>query len=331
MRTTSEEQFVLDPDRENAERSHANACSATVSAIIPTRNRPGLVSRAILSALAQSHLLLEIIVVVDGPDPETLAALQSISDPRVKIVALDESVGGAEARNIGVRAAQAEWIALLDDDDEWFPSKIRRQLEVAASSTIKFPIVSCRMFARSPIGEFIWPRRLPDGHEPISEYVLARRGLFQGEGTITTSTLLVPRKLLLEIPFYSMQKRHQEWDWLFKVLNNAHTQLFFAPEPLSIWHIDEARPTVSSRDDWRYSFDWITGIRSTITPRAYAAFLCTVVTSLAARAGDWRAYAIILKAAIHRGRPAPIDFLLFFGMVAVPQRLRRRLRTLLSK
>ena len=211
----------------------------------------GLVSRAILSALAQSHLLLEIIVVVDGPDPETLAALQSISDPRVKIVALDESVGGAEARNIGVRAAQAEWIALLDDDDEWFPSKIRRQLEVAASSTIKFPIVSCRMFARSPIGEFIWPRRLPDGHEPISEYVLARRGLFQGEGTITTSTLLVPRKLLLEIPFSSMQKRHQEWDWLFKVLNNAHTQLFFAPEPLSIWHIDEARPTVSSRDDWR--------------------------------------------------------------------------------
>ena len=310
---------------------HAGERSATVSAIIPTRSRPGLVSRAVLSALAQSHLLLEIIVVVDGPDPETVAALQSISDPRVKILALDESVGGAEARNIGVRAAQAEWIALLDDDDEWFPSKIRRQLEVAASSASKFPIVSCRMRARSPLGEFTWPRRLPDGHEPISEYILARRGLFQGEGTVTTTTLLVPKKLLLEIPFSSTQKRHQEWDWLFRALNNAQTQLLFAPEPLSIWHIDEARPTVSSSDDWRYSFDWITGIRTTVTPRAYAAFLFTVVTSLAARTGDWRACAIIFKAAIYHGRPAPIDFLLFFGMVAVPQRLRRHLRALLSK
>jgi glycosyltransferase involved in cell wall biosynthesis len=331
VRTDSEEMLLLDASRRVPNQVQGSGVSTPVTAVIPTRNRPGLVVRAVLSALAQDHAPLEVIVVVDGPDPETVAKLHGIADPRLKIISLDASVGGAEARNVGVREAQGEWIALLDDDDEWLPSKIRKQLEVAALSASKFPIVSCRMHARSPLGEFTWPRRLPGAGEPVSEYVLARRGLFQGEGTVTTTTLLVRKQLLLEVPFSASQQRHQEWDWLFRALNEPETQLVFAPEPLSVWHIDEARPTMSGKDDWRYSYDWIERIRPIVTRRAYAAFLLTLVTSLAARAGEWRAYPQLLRAAVKNGRPAPIDFLLFSGMVAVPQRVRRRLRALFSK
>ncbi len=68
-----------------------------VSAVIPTRNRPEMVVRAALSALQQSFQQLEVVVVIDGPDPTTLHALAEIDDPRLRILALEESVGGAEA------------------------------------------------------------------------------------------------------------------------------------------------------------------------------------------------------------------------------------------
>ena len=75
-----------------------------VSVVIPTRNRPTLVVRAVKSALAQTLTDIEVIVVIDGQDPETFEALHAIVDLRVRVISLSESVGGSEARNVGVRA-----------------------------------------------------------------------------------------------------------------------------------------------------------------------------------------------------------------------------------
>lgn len=301
-----------------------------VSAVIPTRNRPDLVSRAVRSALEQTCGDLEVIVVIDGADEATEHVLSEIDDTRLRVIVLKQSLGGAEARNAGVAAANGEWIAFLDDDDEWLPEKIARQLEIASTSSKLFPIVSCRLLARSPISEHIWPRRLPDAGEPVSEYLLARRGLFQGEGTVTTSTLLVKRQLLLETPFGAGQKRHQEWDWLLRALETPETELLFAPEPLSSWYIEDGRSSVSSRNNWQYSYEWIERMRPIVTPRAYAAFLLTLVASLAARSGDTRGCLSLLKHAVRKGKPAPIDLLLFCGMIAIPQEYRRRARALFS-
>ena len=99
-----------------------------VSVVIPTRNRSGLVVRAVSSALAQTYGDIEVIVVVDGPDQGTAEALERVNDPRLKIVQLPESVGGSDARNAGVKAADGAWVAFLDDDDEWLPEKIQKQL-----------------------------------------------------------------------------------------------------------------------------------------------------------------------------------------------------------
>ena len=66
---------------------------------------------------------VEAIVVIDGPDAASQHALARIGDARLRVIALPESVGGSEARNIGARAAASRWIALLDDDDEWLLNK----------------------------------------------------------------------------------------------------------------------------------------------------------------------------------------------------------------
>src|ERR1041385_5815082 len=95
-----------------------------VSAVIPTVGRPGLLPRAVRSALGQTVDDLEVIVVIDGPDDATRDALTAIDDPRLRVVQLPENVGLSSALNAGIREASGRWVALLDDDDEWFPRKL---------------------------------------------------------------------------------------------------------------------------------------------------------------------------------------------------------------
>ena len=102
-----------------------NPQTPVVSAVIPTRNRPELLCRAVRSVLSQTIRDIECIVVIDGPDMATVNALREIADARLSVMELPENVGGCEARNLGARAAKGEWVALLDDDDEWLPQSTR--------------------------------------------------------------------------------------------------------------------------------------------------------------------------------------------------------------
>ena len=71
-------------------------------------------------------------IVIDGPDPETTQALNAIADHRLRLIQNPRPRGSAEARNVGVRAAQGEWVAFLDDDDEWLKDKLELQLAVTS-------------------------------------------------------------------------------------------------------------------------------------------------------------------------------------------------------
>ena len=93
---------------------------------------------ALPSVLAQEGVDLEVIVVDDGSDDETAARLASIEDDRVRVVRHEKSKGLAGARNAGIAAARADWVAFIDDDDIWAPWKLRRQLDLAAEADATF-------------------------------------------------------------------------------------------------------------------------------------------------------------------------------------------------
>src|SRR5579862_1092408 len=175
--------------------------TALVSAIIPTHGRPDLVVRAVRSALAQTYEDLEVIVVIDGHDPASGKALEQFADKRLKVIALPDAVGAAQARNVGAELARGCWLAFLDNDDEWVPEKTEIQMARAKGSTYRYPIVSAQLLARTSRYELIWPRTEP--HHPLSEYLLARDSWSYGEGLLSTITLLVPKELLTQVPFRS--------------------------------------------------------------------------------------------------------------------------------
>ena len=302
-----------------------------VSVIIPTRNRPLLVTRAVQSVLQQTLKQIEVIIVIDGKDDATYVELAKIDDPRLHTLQLPVSKGGAGARNAGVAQSRGEWIAFLDDDDEWLPQKLELQLEAAMSSQYSCPIISCCLISRTPKGEFKYPRRFPQPAEPLSEYLLARNSFSFGEGLIQTSTILTKKELLQKVPFQEGLAKHQDWDWILRANAIEDVGIEFVPESLAIWYRWEKRQTTSSTSDWQNSLTWIRENRHLVTPRAYSAFVMVQVGSQAAYQRQWQEFLPLLGESIKNGKPKAIDFLLYLGMWLIPRDARRSLRGLLGK
>jgi len=107
-----------------------------VSAVITTHNRANLVVNAINSVLTQTYEDFELLIVDDASEDDTEEAIKAIVDNRIRYIKIppDESKGGNYARNLGVKESKGELIAFLDDDDEWLPDKLARQLEIFAKN-----------------------------------------------------------------------------------------------------------------------------------------------------------------------------------------------------
>ena len=306
---------------------------ASVSAVIPTRNRPEMVVAAVESALAQTHGPLEVIVVVDGPDPPTVAALEDLrkrtGDSRLRILALAESHGGAEARNLGVREARGAWVAFLDDDDLWLPQKLSRQLDAAERSIAIDPVIASAVLARGPGFEAVWPRRLYRSGNSMSEYLFCRQGWTYGAALLQTSTLLAPRHLLLRVPFTAGLKKHQDWDWLLRVSGTPGVQVWQSPEALAIFHVEGSRASVGRAPDWEFSVRWARERRALFTPRAFSAFVATECAPQASRAGATVQQKLsLLRMVFLQGSPTCKLLLLCLGFLVVPQSFRRAVRNL---
>lgn len=303
-----------------------------ISVVIPTRERPSLIVRAVQSALTQTIDAIEVIVVIDGPDAATSRVLRQIDDSRLEVRMLPQRLGHADARNTGISEAKSQWVALLDDDDEWLPQKLEIQFQTAKKSPYLYPVISCRLITRSKNGDLVWPRRYPSPGETLSEYLFCQSGLLGGEGLVLPSSLLTKRGLLWKVPFRSGIPRHDDVDWLLRAstIDGFGVEFVPMPEPLVIWHIEENRHRISNTADWHYSLSWIQANRHLVTPRAYASFLMTWASSTAARGRDWKAFWLLPREAYRHGKPKIIDLIAHLVIWLIPPGVRRRITVFLD-
>jgi glycosyltransferase involved in cell wall biosynthesis len=299
-----------------------------VSVIIPTRGRPELLSRAIRSVLAQTMQRFEMVVVLDGEDAATAGVVERFADERITLVALEESVGGAEARNVGVLHARGKYVALLDDDDEWMPGKLQAQVDAAEGHARKNVVVVTRYVYRlEGQPDEVWPAQLPKGGEPLSEFLFSSRGGFQ------TSTYFCSRELFLRVPFAGGLKKHQDWDWFLQLTALPEFALLVVPEPLSIYWVPEpSRVSISGRLDWEFSYRWARSRRSLMTRKAYSRFLVKIcLRSAMAQEAGGRAVLRLLRDVIARGLPTPLLMAEFVVGAVVSEGLRLRLRPMVQR
>ncbi len=100
-----------------------------------------MLKRAVDSVLAQTYKNFEVIVVSDGSTDDTDEAISSYNDPRIIYLKHDRAMGASAARNTGMKASHGEYIAFLDDDDEWVHHKLEVQMPVIENSPANVGLV----------------------------------------------------------------------------------------------------------------------------------------------------------------------------------------------
>jgi len=181
-----------------------------VSVIIPTYNRPTLLRRALESVVNQSYKNLEIIIINDGGDESSRDITQSFKDDRITYLSHGSNKGGSAARNTGIRNTKGEYIAFLDDDDQWIPSKIETQLNKMAKTD---PDVGFCFSAVTNVyenrEEDTW---VPEGIDDYFDLALER---FNG---FLNVTLFVKKAVLEDVGgFDENLPSHQEVDLVLKM------------------------------------------------------------------------------------------------------------------
>ena len=107
-----------------------NNMAPFISVVITTYNRQDKFKRALASVLGQTFKDFEVIIVDNASSDGTREYIQSQNDQRIRYIRHESNLGGCAARNTGIKNSKAMYIALLDDDDEWFASRLEKQLKV---------------------------------------------------------------------------------------------------------------------------------------------------------------------------------------------------------
>ncbi len=262
----------------------------TVAAIIPTIGRAEL-TRAVKSVLDQTVNVLPI-VVLDRPElaNEVRRRLEALPH---ELIVTSGAVGGAAARNIGVRGAQRDEIAFLDDDDEWLPRKIESQmalLEASPNATITSRAV---LEGR---GHRVVPELPYTSDQDMASYLLDRSTFKLQKHFIQSSTLLLSRDTALRTPWRDQLPRHQDWTLLID-LRRRGVEIITHPDALVKVHQGSVA-SISRSTNWRASEAWLADIASAASPTAQADFLCSVAVRAAISAGDLSEAGRIIRRAL---------------------------------
>jgi len=171
-----------------------------VSTIIPTYNRRAFVFRAIDSVLAQTIPVDEIIVVDDGSSDGTADAIRNHYGPRV-ITIQQENQGVSAARTRAVSQAHGEWLAFLDSDDIWLPTKLERQFYALSALGEDFGVcfTNCSYFGRPDLRLTAFEEAGLKSDSEVGQLDSPSKYIVAGQLGIYVQSLIVRRSLFNDV------------------------------------------------------------------------------------------------------------------------------------
>lgn len=194
-----------------------------VSVVMPVYNAARYLKESIDSALAQQDVTVQVIAVDDGSSDNSLEILASYGD---RVTALSQkNAGPGPARNAAIAQASHPWVAFLDADDLWEPTKLKVQLESAAATNADVVYTNSVNFGDV---ERVGDLRLPPGRMPAGDVFAA----LLMDNFITMSSVLVKRQALTDVGGFDDHFRGTE-DWNLWLRLAAESAVFTpVPEPL---------------------------------------------------------------------------------------------------
>ena len=243
-----------------------------VTVVIPDLNRRAKLHEAVRSVITQTRRPLEIVIVDDGSTPAVSAADFAYSSVPVRVLHHVSTLGGAAARNTGIQSAQTEWVAFLDSDDVWLPTRLEAQMNALAQSRHPVDVVVSNVLRREP-GSVDTPfnHRALRATDDISRYLMV------DDCALHSSSLLIRRSTLIKVPFDEQLRKHQDWDLLLR-LQAASARVLYLHEPLAVYCAYRDGDRISERErDVQVSLSWMQRNRGLLAPDAiayYYAYRC---------------------------------------------------------
>lgn len=182
-----------------------------VSIIIPTYMRDESLKRAIESAVCQTYKNIEIIVVDDNKDDEYKFKVENIvkefNDNRIILIKHKINLNGAVARNTGIRNSTGTYICFLDDDDEFLPSKIEKQVYLLEQLDSSYGAVSC-----------LWTR--------FENNIMVDKGAIYSEDNLHKNVLKMKVKIMLPTVMFEKSKLCETGIFDINLKRHQDVQLF---------------------------------------------------------------------------------------------------------
>lgn len=188
-----------------------------VSAIITTHNRKDLFIKALNSVMNQTYKNIEILVVDDGSEDGTKEYMESNNSSNVKYLYIpkEESRGGNYARNLGIKESKGDYIAFLDDDDEWNKEKIKKQVEYLYENP-EIGMVAC---AREY--EYNFKKKKKQKTKDIVEGDLSEKIFTMMP--YTTSSIMIRRNILFEVGLFDENLRcWQDYELVIRICQKTN-------------------------------------------------------------------------------------------------------------
>lgn len=258
-----------------------------VSVIIPTYKRTTQTVRAVQSALAQVDQPVEVIVVDDcSPEADFQTLEKALGGlPGVKLIRTPCNGGAATARNIGADVATGPFIAFLDSDDLWYPSKLSRQMATLHQFRAGLPddqpvlAFSSARLVYEHKASIVNPTRAPAPNERMDEY------LFASCQDVQTSGWLMRKQDFERVRFTHGLKRHQDLDFVLRA-QTLGFRFCFTPGPLYDRINDSKVEHVGTVHNDGFSAQWLQTVRPLLTDKAYHRFRLNVILPRLGRS-DW--------------------------------------------
>ncbi|MCB9437106.1 MAG: glycosyltransferase family 2 protein [Anaerolineales bacterium] len=195
-----------------------------LSVVVATHNRANLLPRSLESIISQQMDDTEIIIVDDGSQDNTQEVITTLKRQYPNIRSFQNSVakGPGAARNLGIRMAQGDFIAIMDDDDFCAPDRFKRQLAVfedAPDVGLCFGVVEWVDDDNRPLGQFpglLIRQKFPtDPHEAFLYLLL-------NSNKIPNVTVMARRELLFQFPYAEDVKIGEDWYMVLNILAMGH-------------------------------------------------------------------------------------------------------------
>lgn len=212
-----------------------NEVKPFISVIMPVYNRGQTVRSAIESVLRQSYQNFELVIIDDASTDSTSVIVNSIQDERIKYVRLKSRAGASAARNVGIRIAQANWIAFQDSDDIWEPQKLEKQVRCLNEYQGEYlPIIYTSFYRyRNNRREYIPGKDKRNKNGFIHSELLL-------ENFISTQTVLLAKESLLNVGGFSEDMpRFQDWE-LWIRLSREHPFIWIDEPLVHVYYTDSS-------------------------------------------------------------------------------------------